>query len=149
MKSLAANFVVNLLPYVAPFFNVAFQPEFLDVTHRPVDRHPCHYFRMGEVTLRPADFPDALVRLRPILDYEVDQVPLEMPVIGAVVDLERATDVHRVDHLAVDVELKLLRGSSNSLRRRSPAAPYMICSFPGSPATARNSQLLHADASSM
>ncbi len=93
-----------------------------DPADRTVDRHPGHHLGVHEMPPRPANFPDALVGLRPARLEEVHQLALQRP--GDVVDrIARAPDpaccelaadlarhVQGVHHLAVDVELELVDG---------------------------------------
>ena len=66
---------------------------------------------MGELAARPAHLPDALVRLLPVVDHEVDQVPSQCPrFVVQRADAELARQVERVEHLAVYVELELRGG---------------------------------------
>ena len=72
---------------------------------------------MGEVATVSANLPDAVVRLVPGALQEVHQRALQRP--GVIVGRQsvRACLVQRVNHLAVDVELKLfVRGVADPHR---------------------------------
>ena len=110
-----------------------------------VERHPRHHLRVGEVLARAPHLPDALVGLLPR-----GCAGSRGPSPRATTRRRRARArpaalVERVEDLAVDVQLELLRrgvadphrrrvlvagepATSNSVSRRSPATPYMICS---------------------
>jgi hypothetical protein len=97
---------------------------------------------------------------------EVHQVPLQAPGGGSRIDPNRPREMHRIQNLAIDIELELFRGCiSDSNRTRFlvsrqmiqcefgqpalPPKPYIICICAGSPAMARNSHSIHAEASSV
>ena len=77
---------------------------------RAVERDPRHHLRMGEMLLRPANFPDPLIGQRPD--------PRQMPEKGAA-DRDAALHgrqtvqlgvVQGVEDFAIDIELRLLDG---------------------------------------
>src|ERR1700738_5388027 len=65
---------------------------------------------MRELLARSADLPDALVGLLPDRLQAIDQRPLQLPGFLLRPEADPAREVHRVHHLAVDVELQLARG---------------------------------------
>src|SRR5947209_5386708 len=74
-----------------------------------VERDPAEQFRVEEVSAASAHLPDAVVRLAPALDrargHELYVVP---PGVGYVAARALVVEVHGVEHLAVDVELRLV-----------------------------------------
>src|ERR1700722_8801591 len=78
---------------------------------------------MDEVPARPADFPDALVRLVPVLFQEVQQLALQAPDVLVEGESGLPAERQRVDHLAVDVKLALVdRRVADPDRRRALVA---------------------------
>ena len=77
---------------------------------RPIERHPRHHLRVGEVPPRPAHLPDALVRLPPEFLEKRDERPLELPGRRVWGNARLQRQVHRVHYLAVDIELELVDG---------------------------------------
>src|SRR5262249_44975876 len=75
---------------------------------RPVERHPCHDFRMGEVLWGSPDLPDSLVGLPPN--------PRQMPENGppdrsSTFDRRQTVNlrvIERVDNFTIDIKLRLL-----------------------------------------
>src|SRR5205085_6259859 len=74
-----------------------------------VERDPAEQLRVEEVAAASAHLPDAVVRLAPALDrargHELYVVP---PRVGDVAARALVVEVHCVEHLAVDVELRLI-----------------------------------------
>src|SRR6185312_740952 len=111
------DFRANLFPAVertlfAKFFNRA---------DGAIEGYPRHHFREHEVPSAAANLPNALVRLRPDLFEVRDQRFLQSP---ACLQLGQAFSprlVQRIENLAVDIQLKLLRGGIPD--------PYRLRSF--------------------
>jgi hypothetical protein len=96
----------------APRLQRSIAAELLDCAHGAIEGHPGHDLRVREVAPRTAHLPDALVRLLPVVDHEVNQVPGQRPrfvVERAHAELPR--QMERVEHLAVHVELELRGGA--------------------------------------
>src|SRR5581483_8372786 len=96
--------------HVPPAADGPGEAEMLDGAHRAIEGEPCHHLRVREVPARTAHLPDALIRLAPGLLEEVEQRPFDRPSVRAGGDAGLAGEVHRGEHLAVDVELELARG---------------------------------------
>ena len=82
------------------------QPELLDRLDRPVEGHPGHHLRVGEVAARPPHLPDPLVGLLPDGLQELHHRAARAPrPWGAGVSPARQALVHGIEQLAEDVEL--------------------------------------------
>ncbi len=74
-----------------------------------VDRDPGHHLGVDEVPACPADLPDSLVGLLPALRQVLDEALVQDRSVGAVGDTALVREVQGLDHLAVHVELELVR----------------------------------------
>src|SRR5438045_658299 len=79
-------------------------------SHCAINRHPCHYLRMDEVSALAADFPDAVVWLTPDLLDMSYQRSLETPSYFEASHAFPPRLIESVQYFAVDIQLQLLRG---------------------------------------
>ncbi|GJE46333.1 hypothetical protein AEGHOMDF_5536 [Methylobacterium soli] len=112
IEALLADLPVDLVPDLDPTLDrcgrsIAGLREAAD---RPVEGDPGHHLRVHEVLAPAAHLPDALVRLAPRLSEKVHEDETHLPSRGVAPETTAARLIERVEHLAVDVELELLRG---------------------------------------
>ena len=74
-----------------------------------------------------ARLPDALVRLPPVLDHEVNDAREVLPVFLVHLAAEPAVNVRRVQDLPVDVELELGVGAVANADRAGTAVTFQLC----------------------
>src|SRR5215470_1520372 len=108
---MAADVVMDVVSYppqtpdrtrTADFFAQPFEN-----FYRPVERHPRHYFRMGEVLRRPAHFPNALVSPAPNPRQMVENGGADRHGAIHCGQAVKMGVVQRVENFAVDIELCL------------------------------------------
>ena len=80
--ALAQHLVAHLLAQLAPALDRAGQPVLLDAADGAVEGGPHHGARVREVPQRPADLPEPVVRLVPVLREVVDERALQVPRVG-------------------------------------------------------------------
>src|SRR4051812_15715586 len=101
---------MDLVAQRTPAVDRTIEPEPLDGLDRAVDGDPGHDLGVDEVPARPADLPDAFVRLAPrVLDVAQER-ELELPRVLVGLEPGLARLQQRVHQLAVDIELELPRG---------------------------------------
>ena len=107
----------------APALDRALAPEFLVGADGAVERDPCHHLGVGEVPVRPAHLPDAGVFAAPAVLEPLEQLARQRPDVVVGRRTVASGLVERVDHLAVDVELQLLRGGVADAHGARPLEP--------------------------
>ncbi len=70
---------VDRITHLSPLVDGSLEPELLDRADRPVDSHPGHDLRMGEVPARATHLPDAVVGLLPARLQEIHERDLQVP----------------------------------------------------------------------
>ncbi len=102
----------------APALDRSFTAKLFHRFHRAIERHPGHQLRVREMPARPAHFPDAFIRLAPRRFEEFHDGALQLPRIRVFFDPGAARLVHRVDQLAINIELKLAGRRVTDTHRR-------------------------------
>jgi hypothetical protein len=101
---------VDLVSERGPAFHRPFAAELRAEPDGAIERDPGHDLRVREVTVRAADLPDPGVLRAPARLEPVEELPDERPRVVVGLPAVQASAVERVHHLAVHVELELLRG---------------------------------------
>src|SRR5258708_5100533 len=99
---------MNLVAQRSPAIDRALAKAVVNLLYRSIDGHPGHHLRVREISPRSAHLPDSLIRLLPSGFEEIHQRALEPPRVVIALQFVLARDVKRVDHFAIDIELKLL-----------------------------------------
>src|SRR5207302_7431430 len=110
VEAVSAHICMDVLPQAAPALGRTGQPKFLERADRAVKCNPRHDFGMRELSPSPADFPKPLVRQVPDPFEMLDQLSLEVPSGLARRQSHPACLVKRIEHLAIDIQLKLVGG---------------------------------------
>src|SRR4029079_94560 len=108
VEAVLADVPVDLVTECPPAVDRPFEVVLLDRPHGAVERDPGHHLGVDEMAALPADLPDSVVRLAPRLREVVEHAELQLPRIRIEGETVLSRLVEAVDHLAVDVELKLL-----------------------------------------
>ena len=118
-ESARANFGMNLIANLPPPTDM-FRSRASASLHQfnsTIKSHPRHHFGMGEMFGAAAHFPNSLVRLVPIRFKKIHQGGLQAPIGLAVFDSGLVRPIHRAQHFAIDIELKLTGGSVANAHR--------------------------------
>src|SRR5437899_1786217 len=79
VPALLEDLVAYAVPELAPAVDRPLETELLARTNSPVESHPHHDPRMSEMAWLAADFPDAVVRLVPVLLELTNKCALQRP----------------------------------------------------------------------
>src|SRR5580698_5291727 len=79
VESLPAHLGVDRVAYPLPARERRLEPVALRILDDAIERNPSHDLRMREMPLRPANFPDTVVRQLPVGLERLDQRHLQLP----------------------------------------------------------------------
>src|SRR5438067_1348893 len=77
--ALGADLRVNRIARLLPTLDRAIETEGFGVLDRPIECHPGHHLRIGEMAPRTADFPNAFIGVAPARLQEMEQCNLYSP----------------------------------------------------------------------
>ena len=111
IDALGVDELPDLVSRGAPGFDVALATILLGQFDDAIERHPGHHLRIDEMPGLAADLPDSLIGLAPLVQHPTRDPAEEVP--EDVVDLAAVppVEIGRIEQLAKDVELELLRGA--------------------------------------
>lgn len=98
--------------------------------HRPVGRDPAEELGIEEVARAAPDFPDPLIRRAPAGGGLVREGPEHGPELGAERPWhQRIAEVCGIQHLAIDIELRLVSGRVADAHRAGVAVPAEVVEY--------------------
>src|SRR5262245_55566069 len=106
---------------------ISWKGAFFGQPNPTVHCHPAHHSRVNKIPPPAAHFPDPFVGLLPIITKPIEVLSDECPYIVAYWHCILVVEIYRVEHLSIDIQLKLTIGPiTDSHGSRTPIPVEVI-----------------------